>query len=87
MTMGIFIVMTIRRNFLSHAVRAACKVRYRIRFLELVANRIAPDTHRVQACRDVTHVCPGGCCCRPRETLVPGKVQKVSLGSVPLRHH
>jgi hypothetical protein len=46
-------------------------------FSELVANRIAPDTHRDQACRDVTHVCPGGYC-RPRETLVPDEVQWVS---------
>src|SRR5258707_9291168 len=32
---------------------------------------------RDQACRDVTHSCPGGHC-RPRETLVPGEVQWVS---------
>jgi len=41
---------------------------------KLVAKRIAPDTHLDQACREVTHVCPGGHG-RPGETLVPDEVQ------------
>jgi hypothetical protein len=45
-------------------------------FSKLVAKRIAPDTHLDQACREVSHVCPGGHG-RPGETLVPDEVQGV----------
>ena len=74
---GSFIVSVIRRNSFRRPVMAVCKVGIASVFSKLVANRIAPNTHRDQACRDVTHVRPGGYH-RPRERLVPDKVQVVS---------
>src|SRR5205823_14332073 len=58
-------------------VRAAA---HRARFLTLlVANRIAPDTHRDQACRDALR--PPWWLGHPRETLVPSRVQGGCLHS------
>lgn len=74
--MGIFIATAIGRNSFCY-LPCCLPIVVASVFSKLVTNRIAPDTHRDQACRDVTHDCPGGHC-RPRETLVPDEVQWVS---------